>query len=527
MKYAILKRQHEACDLKLMQELSDLYAGGYQIRRRAREYLPKMRAETFDQYEERLREASYLGYLGQIIDFFAANLFSQELSIKPPADADDKTTVGELPDVDYYTTFESDCDRKGTSFPKLLRAVFANALLKGRAQVAVDFPVVDAEIATRADEDRSGKAHAYAFEVPVEQLINWAYDDAGDFEWVVLNRIQTVQYGPFAAVPVIREEFKVWQKDAGGRVSWQLYAIEYDAKEPPKPETDIPLVGEGMTSFRRVPLVELALPTGLWIGNKLGPLACEHFRRRSNLNAAESRSLYEIPVYKLGSEIGAPDAEIPSEAQQDPHRARDPRAQLHAKGCVAIGKDDELLFVGPSGKAYEIVDRQLASLKDEMFRVVHQMAAAVGVDSGTLGRSGLSKQEDRRAEAIVLEEFGRLVRDFAVKIYRVISEARGEDVVWVAHGLDKFEVEDRALTLQEGMQLDAVPIPSPTFRKEYKTRIALKLLPGIPPETQEVIRQEIEEGVDREDEQREHEIMLTNAMSAGIEDAAETGASTT
>ena len=88
MKYVILKRQHAACDPNLMQELSDLYAGGYQIRRRAREYLPKMRAETFDQYEERLREASYLGYLGQIIDFFAANLFSQELSIKPPADAD-------------------------------------------------------------------------------------------------------------------------------------------------------------------------------------------------------------------------------------------------------------------------------------------------------------------------------------------------------------------------------------------------------------------------------------------------------
>jgi hypothetical protein len=144
-------------------------------------------------------------------------------------------------------------------------------------------------------------------------------------------------------------------------------------------------------------------------------------------------------------------------------------------------------------------------LKDELFRVVHMMAASVSNIGASLGRSGDSKEEDRKSTAVVLGALGAHVRDFAKRIYTSISRARGESVVWVPFGLDKYDCEPRDLLLQEAVQLDQIPIPSRTFKKEIKTRTALALLPNLQPETADVIKREIEEGVE-EDERREADL---------------------
>lgn len=505
--YKILCQKHAdwTASESLWREVSELYAGGYTIRKAASHYLKPMVGESQERYQERLREASYIGYLGQIVDFFGANLFTSELVVTPPPDAEDDSTIGELPDVDYYTQFAENCDRKGSKFSGFIReTVFTPATLKRRAIVGVDFPVVTEKPATLAEEDALGNRAAYLYAVPVESLINWAYDETGNYAWATLHRTYPVQSGPLDPGGMIRQEWKVWSRNEQGQVIWQLYAVTHEHDNPPKPETEIPLVAEGGTSFPQIPLVEFSLVDGLWIGNKIGPLACEHFRRRSTLNAAESRSLFEVPVYKLGSEIGAQGGEIPSDAQQNPHRAVDPRDALAAKGYVVLGADDELQFIGPSGAAYGIVDKQLSDLKDEMFRVVHQMAAAIGNGASALGRSGMSKQEDRRAEAIVLGEFGRKLREFAVKIYTLISSARGEDTKWVAHGLDRFVTTNRLEVMQEATQVANVPIPSPTFKKLHLFRLATALVDDMQPATQAQVQKEINEGVDKAEEQAEH-----------------------
>jgi hypothetical protein len=126
------------------------------------------------------------------------------------------------------------------------------------------------------------------------------------------------------------------------------------------------------------------------------------------------------------------------------------------------------------------------------------MASSVSATKQALARAAASKAEDRHATEIVLAAYGALVRDFAKRLYDCLSAARGEDVVWTAHGLDKFELEDRESILREALSLDAISIPSPTFHKTYKTKIALALVGNVPPETQDVIREEIEHGVDEQ-----------------------------
>jgi hypothetical protein len=120
------------------------------------------------------------------------------------------------------------------------------------------------------------------------------------------------------------------------------------------------------------------------------------------------------------------------------------------------------------------------------------MAASLS-SSTALARSGVSKALDLEATMVTLRAYGALLRDLAARTYELLSDARGERVDWVAHGLDRFEAYDRATTLQEALQSANLPVASPTFRTEYQTRLALALLPGLPPEVQATVRREIEE----------------------------------
>jgi hypothetical protein len=501
MKYGTLRQQNPAYTAARWEELGDLYEGGYTLADKASRYLPRFVGETRDRYQERVRAASYLNYLAPIADTFVAYLFDQELTLTQAADAKDPTTVGGPANDDgFWEAFAHDVDLCGASLVRLLRDVFTTALIKGKAVVAVDMPARVNELASRADEEATEAARGYAFEVAPEALLDWEYGERGRFAWAILHRLIERRESPEESRNRVVEEFKVWRLD-GGVATWDLFRTRArKANEVIRDDEEIPRVDGGTTTFKQIPLIEFIVPPGLWVGNKLGLLAKEHFERRSALNSAENKSLFTIPYVALGPEVSAPGEAMPSAAQQRPGRGRDPRAQFLRLGYVVLGKDDKLGFAEPEGRAYALVDKQLERLVDEMYRVVHQMAASVAATKTALSRSGESKGEDRRATEIVLAAYGALVREFATRMYGCLSAARGENVVWTPHGLDRYELEDRDGILKEALAVDGVSIPSPTFRKLYKTKLAYALLGNVPPETQEAIREEIETGVDGEAE---------------------------
>ena len=238
---------------------------------------------------------------------------------------------------------------------------------------------------------------------------------------------------------------------------------------------------------------------------------------RSILVEAENKSMMAVPWIKRGPEMSGIGDALPSTTQQDPNRGSHPVRRFQNQGWVALGSDDDIGFAEPEGKAYAHVARELDALKDEMHRVVHQMAASVSNKSGSVARSGDSKKQDRAAESIVLGQFGKDVREFAKRIYAMVSQARGEDVVWVARGLDRFDHDDRAVLIVEAVQVDLVNIPSSTFKKEYKIRLASSLAPNLTAATQDVIRDEIQKGVDDDEkhaEEMKKQMLLTGAIPA-------------
>lgn len=504
MQYGILSQRSEAYLADIWSELDDLYAGGYAMQAHAAKYLPILAGENPMRYEDRKKCAAYIGYLGQIIDYFTSSLFSQELNVAEAVDAKDATTAGGVADKTFWPAFAHDADLAGNAFTKVERKVFLKAALKKRGILALDFPLQEeaSAIQSRADEEKIGTSRGYVFEVPVEQLINWKVGKFGGFQWAILYRCYVPDDVPLAPRDVVRHEWKVWEM-AGGFATWTMFVKEKKPNEGFTSDEDVPAVAPpAKTSFTSIPLVELEVPEGLWVGNKIGCLAREHYQRRSQLVNAENRSMLSIPWIKRGPEINGIGLALPSETQQNPNRGADPVSTFQKKGWVGLGSDDDIGFAEPEGKAYALVNDQLKELKDEMFRVVHQMAASVDNSAGTMRRSGDSKKQDRAAESIVLGAFGQLIRDHAKKSYDVLSAGRGEKVVWTPHGLDKFETDARMDLIQEAMSMATIPIPSKTFWQTYKTQIALKLIPNAPPETQKLITDEIIDGVTGEEDLR-------------------------
>jgi hypothetical protein len=347
------------------------------------------------------------------------------------------------------------------------------------------------------------------YELPIDQLIDWETDDDGKYIWAICYKTERKRPNPGASRKATTETFTVWTLGADGLAQWTRYQLTWSDR-PPRPEDDVPLLDSGATSFDQIPLYRLELPDGLWVGNKIGPQALEHFRRRSSLIGAQNDSLYAIPYAALGSEFGAPGGALSAERAQNPARGDDPVRQFRAMGALVMGKDDRLEFAEPTGGCYELVDKQLKELRDDMFAVNHQMAASVRVNSTALGRSGLSKQSDKESTSKVLVALGRLIRSFAVDVFRCISGARGDDIHWAAHGMESYDSVDRQALLEEAVSIAQVAIHSPTFRKLQEYDVARKLAPNATPQDLNAIRDEINDGVDGEQVIRdaEHEAKL-------------------
>lgn len=509
MTYGLMGQRHDDYDADLIERIDDLYRGGFQIQKKAARHLCRLEGESDAKFKERCRTTAYISFLSQIIDQFTSDVFGQPLSVKPAADADNPNTPGDLPDEEFYNEFEKNVDRKGTSFVDLMKETLRTALKHRCALVMVDAPdtVGDPEPVSLAEEEGRGNRRLYAYECPIARLVDWKVDDeTGRFVWAILYDKTQERATPFGRRDKVHETFTVWTLEPGATAVWARYGIQYRTTEIPTPETPLRLEASGTTSFSRIPILRFELPEGLWIGNKVGPQALEHWQRRSSLVGAENRSLVAIPYVKRGPQAPAVGGAIPADIADDQHRGDRPVARFNSRGYLELDAEDDVGFAEPEGKCYALVDAELEKLRETMFQVTFQMAASVQRNNSSMGRSGLSKKKDEDLTARVLRALGLSVRNFATEVFDCVSTARDEDVHWNPHGLDAYDSEDREALLEEAVSLDQVAdaIPSETFHVAHATSVMQKLLKGsIDVQTISTIADEIKDGVHAKHEMAE------------------------
>ena len=153
--------------------------GGEQFRQKASEFLVRRQKEPLEVYQERLNRVFYENYLGSIVDWYMATLVRQEPVLE--------FTGPDSRAKDFYAGFVDNCDLRGTNLTQFFKQQMTEALVCGKSYIVMDFPRAAERALTRAQEDASGVSRAYLMGYSADEVINWSFDDRGEFEWVVIR----------------------------------------------------------------------------------------------------------------------------------------------------------------------------------------------------------------------------------------------------------------------------------------------------------------------------------------------------
>lgn len=459
---------------------------------------PQHLGEEPEVYAERIKRSCYVNYLSQLVDYIVSVLFSDPVKVTAGGDDEDTDPGSVEPFYDDFFNNTAQPGARPVTFNEMLRRVALDALLFKRAWLLVEFPKkpVDddgnpIEPANRAAEEQleAGGQYkrAYCCSVDPECVYDWEKAEDGELAWAMIHDKDYPRPTVDAKRTNCVETFTVYDREG-----WTRYVWEYDEEKAPPKDSDPPTRTEsGKHDFGRVPLLDFKIPDGLWAGGKMENIAVELFNKLSALSWGQYRSLFQILAINLQS--ADPRNGLDAVAE-DQNRGTN---QTLGPGRVWVGAEkDQIRYVGPDPGPFAEARAYLAELRDEMHRVLHQMAQSVDNSGAALKRSGESKKMDQAAGAIVSRELGRIFREVTVAIYQTVAAGRNEkDKEWFASGLESYDEQGVGEIVAEAVQLEQVSIPSPTWQTVRKHELAIKLTPGLTDEQKDKIYEELEENI--------------------------------
>ena len=475
-----------------------LYAGGKKLlgnMQVMRDVFPPHLSEKLPVYQERVKRAFYIPYAGEIIDMIASALFSEDIDM----DADPK------PDP-WYEEWAKDVSPPGgmkQTLQQFLKEQIITALLTKRAWTLVDLPTINDGLyaygtnqghqmpdgpGNLAEQEKMGLLNAYACPLDPECVWDWECDREGRLLWAIIHYQSARRDGIDGDRDTITEQWMYYTT-----TSWERYELTYRRNAPPTEAVEVPKVAGGIHSFGEVPIIQLELTDGLWAMGKIESIATAHMNKLNALSWAQYKSLFPLLTHFAGS----PDPMIP--VSEDPDRALN---QTVGIGHVfQLAGNDKLEYVGPPTEAFTTAMQDLKDLRDEMHRVVHQMAMSVDNSAAALQRSASSKMVDQSSTAVVLREFGKLVRAHAVNLFEMAQRGRQEPTPseWTATGMDGYSDATVESVVTQAQTLEVVTIPSAKFQQMWKLQVARKVLGDSASEDDmETIEEELEANITNE-----------------------------
>lgn len=490
--YAQLMTRHPMCGVSQMGLLRAIYEGGEAMESRYRTLIKQRPSEPNARYELRIAEARYRNYVGPIIDFFAAMLFSTRVLVT----AKDEKTGGPVDaPPEFYGHFLDDCDRKGSKVDAIAKQSITDAMVDGYSWFLVHAPAKPGEVESLADFDQLGLGNCWIEGLQADSILDWKDGETG-LDWAVRYECLSERNDINASRDEVTHRWTVFYPD---RID--VYQTKRDKKKKPAATEDIPRISSEPHSFGKVPLICLDMPVAMHVASRLKDPQLSHFRMSCAQSWSLAASCYAMPIFNLEDQ--------------------DSKITLAPGLGIKLGLNEKGAYMAPPSDHFEALANEIASEKDEIFRIAHQMALGVDNNAAAVGRSGDSKRADAEATKIALLTIARLAKEAIEKIYDLISDYRGEKLDWSIGGLDDFAAVDIGSMLDSLKKIvDGGGIPSPTFMAEYLVRVAEGILPDLPQATKTTIRNEVVAGVKKlAEEESELSQMTKDLKAAEVENA--------
>lgn len=414
-------------------------------------WLPKKHIEQEDAYMDRIRMATYVNHVGSIIDFYASLLFSD-----PPR------VEGFKVNNNYYQSFLANVDGKNTTWPAFWKDVFIKLVNFKRVFIWTDLPDYDGVITNRAQQEEKGLLNVRLLTY-AQEVHYWEEEETADGK----NHLKKVLFSEYREErPSIESEpvcYKIWTYIDDKVVK------RWKAKVGESTATALPTI-EHRNKF--IPVIKIEISDGLWMAKKLRDPAIAYFRAQNDHDFSLSRAAHCVPFFK--NEFG------------------DGKFIPLTNYGISLGKNDEAGFLEPSGKSFAYTENNLSIKRDEIYRVIHQMALAAGSDASRIRLSGDSKREDWRETETATLPYSIILKESMSILFRVIFKIRSEtEETFSIKGFEGWNKEN-VLKIAELFSLTDTQVKSEKYRKTLAKRMASKALFDQPLETLEEIFKEID-----------------------------------
>lgn len=211
--------------------LEDTYEGG---REWFKDNVFRYIKEGDIEFADRLTRAYRFNHSREVVDLLNKYLFKQNIQRN---DTDAPESV---------KRFWKRSTRNGLSIKELSRQISKKSSIYGRVGVVIDTTngVSGTPVLSKADEKRSG-VRTYAYVVGPEQLLDYAFDEDGALEWVLIEEAVRDAADPMASSGDEVERFRLWTK-----TDWQLYQEFREGRRKV-----VRLVDSGVHNLGLVPVV--------------------------------------------------------------------------------------------------------------------------------------------------------------------------------------------------------------------------------------------------------------------------------
>ena len=481
MKYKDLKATNPALDIEHLLDLVALYKGGKEFRARITRFLPQNEYEQSTRYTLRQQQAPYRSYVGPIIDKFAASL------IASPPNAQVVDEAGSQSDPEeFWLAWRDNVDGNGTNLSEFTREQITDALMKKRAMWVVQLnsdggPTPESML----EYKERGLGKIALKELETQDVLDWECDATGALLWLMHREVSCPRADPrTSSRNKVIETYTLYDRE-----TTEVFTVEYEKDKPPPEDSEI--VGVPTThGLGQLPIVVFALPDGLWVAERVQDAQVEHFRLNAALSWAIKTTCYAMPVFKTVD--------------------NKPPVFGTGKG-IQLDILDEIDWFAPPIQHLAVIAEKISTEKDEIYRVVHQMADGVNNNAGTAGRSAASKQIDSASLRVIMQSYSTIARDAIQRTYELAAALRGDKAVkWDISGLDEYAEIDLVALLEAASMTSGLGIPSETFQVHQFWLIVDSMLPNIDEDTRSKIHEEILAGIKikmaREEEDRKHEV---------------------
>jgi hypothetical protein len=474
LKFSTLEYSHPdyLAQLKTLEEIDTLTSGGYKLKSKIENYLPRRPGEDEETYKHRIAKFTYLNILGASINEQVHKLANGEL------------VVSNLPTSDIISKFRENTDRHKRNEKALLSFILREILKFKKIYIHVDKPASEVRPLNRAQEEILNVV-PYTVAYSTSQVINWG-EKEGELQWIKIKQIISVNDSPLqpngykVRYTIIDKEY-VAKYEATISLN-KTGAIDLINGEDANEDSLIYIASEPVYhGFNEVPVVKVEIPEESWVADQAASKALEHLR----IDCAKYDLLTMAYFQRTYKKIDRPDDDLSITTTDD--------EGVIPTGLQHVLELDKFEWNEPKGYILPHLMQSLEQIEGQVRDLVFSGGSA-SLTKSVVSQSGESKKVDYYKQEVLLKAYGELLCSAYQSILRLVSKSLGfEELDISVTGLNSFnnsslEDEISILTSLNSVDLNKLKgqLPEEAFNLIY-TNLISKLIGNTSIEQKEAI----------------------------------------